>query len=299
MITTRICARNAARRSRRINRRRTTETAAQIRGRAAASIQATAVLTVRVVRIVPIAATAVRTVRIVPIAATAVPIARIAPTLEVFVRMRNAMYLIIKICAFPYLCLRFRLKKLYESPATKRAIGGNHIVVMNHSHAFDPRVLFYAFYKFRLSFLASELVFARGAVTTFFVKTLGAIRVDRNALDVSYYRPALNALKENRILCVFPEGRINKRKDAVQPFKASFVQLALKGNAKVIPIFSDGNGNPFKPTRLMLGDPMDLKALYDGNKTARENYEYLSMVIHDKVIELRNLLKERGKTAKP
>ena len=97
-----------------------------------------------------------------------------------------------------------------------------------------------------------------------FFKFVGCICVNRNGNDKVAKNYAIDILKNNGAIGLFPEGTRNKTSKLLLPFKFGTVSMAQKTNATIIPFGIIGNykfrsknltikyGTPFKVNDLTL-----------------------------------------------
>jgi 1-acyl-sn-glycerol-3-phosphate acyltransferase len=114
---------------------------------------------------------------------------------------------------------------------------GPAILVCNHTSGLDP-LLIQAVCKRVIVWMMAKEYYEIPALTPIF-RRLEAIPVDRGARDTGAMRSALRALHEGRILGVFPEGRIETRRELL-PFQPGVAQMATKTGTTVYPAFLDG-----------------------------------------------------------
>ena len=114
---------------------------------------------------------------------------------------------------------------------------GPAILICNHTSGLDP-VLIQSICPRVIVWMMAQEYYEIGALKPFF-RLLEAIPVDRAARDTSAMRSGLRALKEGRILGVFPEGRIGTQSDLL-PFQSGVAQMAIKMNVPVFPAFLAG-----------------------------------------------------------
>ena len=137
---------------------------------------------------------------------------------------------------------------------------GNHIHIMDQCGPIlaTKRVLVY---------MAKKEYFD-GKFAWFF-KWVGSIPVDRSIKDEEAKKRALEVLKNNGAIGIFPEGTRNKTKAKLLPFKFGAVSLAKKSNALVVPVAITGTYK-FRSKDLLvnIGKPIDISKLEleDANK---------------------------------
>ena len=189
----------------------------------------------------------------------------------------------------------FRRKTYYVNKKSQsRKIKGKAIIVSNHNTIYDvPMVMF--LFPFRdLYFLAAEVLYQKNKLFSWFLNKIGAIKVDRYSNDFSFINKSINVLNKGKVLEIYPESRLPKEgEERPLPFKPSTVYIALKANAPIVPIYSDGN--MFKKSRchVIIGEKIYLSELYDNSKSEKDNIEFLNDFLRNKIIELGNILNER------
>ncbi len=163
------------------------------------------------------------------------------------------------------------LFRLYYNPKiiNKNVIPkeGPILIVGNHKHIYDQCLTIMAT-KRPIHYMAKKEYFD-GKLAWFF-KFVGCISVNRSIKDTNATNQALEILKNDGAIGLFPEGTRNKTKDVfLLPFKFGTVSMAKKTNATIIPFGLTGDykfrsknlkikyGTPFK-----VGD-MDLEKAND------------------------------------
>ena len=160
------------------------------------------------------------------------------------------------------------LFRLYYNPTiiNKEVIPkvGPIIIAGNHRHVYDQCPVIMAT-KRVIHYMAKKEYFD-GKLAWFF-KFVGCIPVNREIKDVVAKERALEILRNNGAIGIFPEGTRNKTKDVfLLPFKFGAVSMAKKTNATIIPFGVTGEykfrskdltirfGTPFKVGNMELED---------------------------------------------
>lgn len=114
---------------------------------------------------------------------------------------------------------------------------GPAILICNHTSGLDPLLIQAPLRRVVVWMMAKEYYELPGLNRVF--RALEAIPVDRAARDTTAMRLALRALQEGRVLGLFPEGRIETKRELL-PFQAGVAQMAMKAGVPVCPAFLDG-----------------------------------------------------------
>lgn len=196
----------------------------------------------------------------------------------------NAFY-----CAFWH-----RLKVMERDPLPR---SGPVILVSNHTCCID-HMLLQASTRRALGFLIAKELYEFWVFRPF-CRMIGCIPVRRDGKDVAAMRAALRALKEGRVVPIFPEGRITPTSGReLGEGKPGVAFIALHAGAPVIPAYIRGTpetnqvGRSLRTpshSRLVFGPPVDLSDLLGGGKAERDQLEEVTKRIMDAIRALRDL----------
>jgi len=122
---------------------------------------------------------------------------------------------------------------------------GGVVLAGNHTKWLDP-VMLVAITKRQVHFLAKEELFH--GKTTFIVKGMGCIPVNRKIHDKDALHAGYETLEKNKVIGIFPEGTINRTKDVIMPFKIGAVKMAQKTDSYLVPFTITGKYKLFHKT---------------------------------------------------
>ena len=185
--------------------------------------------------------------------------------------------------------LIFRTKTTFEDRSVQgRGIRGKAIVVSNHNSIWDFAVLLYAFPFRTLRCAAAEVLYAKNPLMTALLNLLGCVRVDRGQCDFSFMERLKAALDKGGVVEIFPESRLPDRETDTRPlpFKTSYVYLALESGAPIIPVYNNGCTFTRERLQVVIGKPIDARALYDPALSEKENVQNINLHVRRKIIEL-------------
>ena len=109
---------------------------------------------------------------------------------------------------------------------------GSFVLAGNHTSYLDPLLLMSS-YKRTIHFLAKDSLIK--GVKGLIFKHMGIIPVNRKIHDKDALSEAKNALSDNQVIGIFPEGTINRTKDVTLPFKIGAVKMAKDTDTLLVP----------------------------------------------------------------
>ncbi|MBQ9842462.1 MAG: 1-acyl-sn-glycerol-3-phosphate acyltransferase [Clostridia bacterium] len=196
------------------------------------------------------------------------------------------------ITGLPVQWLFFKRKTYYESESAKtRQHKGAALVIANHYNPLDFIWSVLAFFPRKLYVVAAENAFCH-PLLRFGMRFWGGIECNRATQSPRFIVEAARELKKGHLVMIFPEGH-NTPDGQIHPFYPSYLAIALRGGAPLLPMVSDGNYGLFKRLHVLVGDPIDIKQYFDGDKATRADIERINGIIYDKVLELRAELDRR------
>lgn len=114
---------------------------------------------------------------------------------------------------------------------------GAGILVCNHTSGLDPLLIQSACRRTIIWMMAQEYYQMRSLNWMF--RRIDAIPVGREGRDATATRGALRALKQGRIVGIFPEGRIERTRE-LMPFQTGAALMAIRTGVPIYPAFLDG-----------------------------------------------------------
>ena len=110
---------------------------------------------------------------------------------------------------------------------------GPLIVVANHQSNFDPPLLAPSIPR-RIRFLAKDSLFKGPAIAGWFLRGYGAFPLNRTGVDVRAHRWALDQLRRDQVIALFPEG--TRSRGGMKRARPGVVRLALTTQASILPV---------------------------------------------------------------
>jgi 1-acyl-sn-glycerol-3-phosphate acyltransferase len=149
----------------------------------------------------------------------------------------------------------------------------------NHASNLDPIYIAVALpNNYLLHFMAKEELF-RNSALGWLLRKLGAFPVSRGNSDIQAVKTAIQVLKDNDNLMIFPEGTvirngIGKNDGLPARAKSGAAMIGIRTGAKLVPVFVDGEKKPFRKVRVIFGEPYE--PVYSGRHGTAEELQKIA-----------------------
>ena len=197
------------------------------------------------------------------------------------------------ISAWPVQLLVFKRKTYYEDRRVQgRRVRGRALIVSNHFSVFDYMVnlFLFPFRKLYVVYWPQNSKRIRWGMRFF-----GGIVSDRDVMSLRFMGDSVKVLEKDKIVQIYPEAHISED-GSMDEFKPSYVLIALRAEAPIIPVITDGQYGIFKRVHLIIGKPIDLWDYCKSEDPTREEIMALNDVVYKKCLELRDELEHRKQT---
>lgn len=169
--------------------------------------------------------------------------------------MNYIIYKIIKFIGTPLFRLVYLPRSYGKNNIPK---DGSVILAGNHTSVLDALIMV-STPKRTVHMMAKKELF-ESRFTNFFFRSMGCIPVNRSIHDKNAKNEAVEVLKNNEVLGIFPEGTVNKTNEIVLPFKYGAVSFAKKTNAYIVPFAITGKYKIFgRSIKITYGKPYKVK----------------------------------------
>ncbi len=197
------------------------------------------------------------------------------------------------ISAWPVQLLVFKRKTYYEDRRVQgRRVRGRALIVSNHFSVFDYMVnlFLFPFRKLYVVYWPQNSKRIRWGMRFF-----GGIVSDRDVMSLRFMDDSVKVLEKDKIVQIYPEAHISED-GSMDEFKPSYVLIALRAEAPIIPVITDGQYGIFKRVHLIIGKPIDLWDYCKSEDPTREEIMVLNDIVYKKCLELRDELERRKQT---
>lgn len=155
----------------------------------------------------------------------------------------------------------------------------------NHASNWDPVLLASALpTNYRCHFMGKEELFQNPLLNWLFRK-IGGFPVSRGNSDIQSVKTAIQILKRDDNLMIFPEGTVVRNGigyvDGLPAHaKAGVAMIGIRTGAKLVPVYCGGPKKPFRKTRIVFGKPIE--PVYSGrNGTADEMQQIADQILKE------------------
>ena len=156
----------------------------------------------------------------------------------------------------------------------------------NHRTYLDPPLIIVTAGRY-MRFLAKEEL-RKNPLFAFLGFLYDGIYVKRDSKDITSLKTALKTLKDGKCVGLFPEGTRNGLEKNDGKVKNGAAYMALKTNAKVIPIGIVGPAKPFTKNAIIYGKPLDFSEYAARMKEDKGVEDQVSEIIKEEIVKLAN-----------
>lgn len=197
------------------------------------------------------------------------------------------------ITGYPFQLFLFKRKTYYEDKSVQSLkIRGGALVISNHYHFYDYMMNMFAVMPRKLHVVSSEMPY-RTKIGAFGMKFFGGIQANRITKDMRFMDEAADVIRKGGLVQIYPEGRITSDGN-LQPFKHSYIVIAHRAGAPIIPIVTDGNYGFKKRAHILVGTPIYVSDYItsDVRTPSREDLRAVNEMVYNKVFAMRARLDE-------
>ena len=128
------------------------------------------------------------------------------------------------------------------------------ILIANHRHALDPVAMAIGIPKHQVVFLAKKEL-GKSPFMQKLLTRVHCILVDRHNVDMEALRACMKAIKDNKILLIFPEGT-RHHEGQMEQIETGTALIAMRSRAPIVPVYFDRKLAFFRRTHLYVGEPI-------------------------------------------
>lgn len=147
---------------------------------------------------------------------------------------------------------------------------GRMIFCCNHQSNIDVPLVAVKLIRRRFNYMAKESLF-KNKVIGWYLKKLGGYPINRATTDLSAIKRTLGLLKDEKAVCIFPEGARLKTEDQGDLQDGAII-FALKTNSPIVPACIIKKPKPFIFNKMVIGEAFNLSEMeeFKGKKLSPE-----------------------------
>lgn len=195
------------------------------------------------------------------------------------------------VMGFPFQLLFFKRKIYYEDKKGTRLRRGGRLIISNHFNILDYVNTCFIVFPRKLTAVTCEIPFRRPLVR-FGMRFFGAIEANRETRSMKFMDEAAAVIRRGGLVQIFPEGR-NTPDGKIHEFKQSYLVIAHRAKAPIVPIVTDGAYGLLRRTHVIIGREIDVSPFFASERPTREELQRANEIVHAKVLLLREELEAR------
>lgn len=165
--------------------------------------------------------------------------------------MKYILYRIVRTLGYPIFLLLYRPEFEGRNNIPK---SGSVILAGNHTNNLDAAIMLAG--PTRVVHMLAKKELFKSKISNAFFRSMGCIPVDRKIHDENAKNEAIEVLKNNEVIGIFPEGTVNRTNDIILPFKYGAVSFAKKTGAYILPFTITGKYKLFRRSiKITYGKP--------------------------------------------
>ncbi|WAM30638.1 lysophospholipid acyltransferase family protein [Caldicellulosiruptor naganoensis] len=163
-----------------------------------------------------------------------------------------------------------------------------YIICANHRSYLDP-VLIILIFDERVYFMAKSELFRIWWLSPI-IRAFGAFPVRRGKSDISAIKKAIEVIRSNNILGIFPEGKRNRTNEIVLKGEKGVATIIKATGAKVLPVAICGKIRPLCGITVRIGKPLEFKNKDEDNQKIVDT---IMQSIKDLILNTNKIKKEK------
>ena len=198
------------------------------------------------------------------------------------------------ITGYPAQILMFKRRTYYQEGASKSSLmRGGKLIISNHFNMLDYVLNSFVVFPRKLNVVASESPFKN----PFFrvgIKFFGGIQANRETKNMRFMDISAERIRKGQLVQIFPEGR-NTPDGNIHEFKQSYIVIAHRAKAPIVPIVIDGNYGVFKRTSVIIGKEIDVSRFItsDRRTPTRDELKTVNDYVFNVILDLRAELEQK------
>lgn len=206
--------------------------------------------------------------------------------------LRYFFYDFVKLTGAIPALIYFRVKRYYKSgKKPKGQFRGTYIVASNHSTFLDPIILLIAFWKRRVSFIATEDLFDT-KLKRFFFNSVRMIPINKQNFKMETFKVAKDVIDSGHLVMIFPEGHVQLSGE-IDEYKSGAVMLGLLTKSPIMQVYIKQREKWWHRQKVIIGEKVYLEDYLDSKIPTMEDINKITKILKKQEEELAEILEKK------
>ena len=167
------------------------------------------------------------------------------------------------------------------------------IIACNHISMYDIIFCYCVFWRRIMHSVATTDLY-KPKLAAFFFKNVHCIPVDRDNFSMNCFHEVKEVLQNEKLVLIFPEGRVNNTKADILPFKSGVILMAYSTGKPIVPMYIAKREKWYHRWWGVLGDPIDVRGIC-GAIPSLDKVNQVSALLQEKEAELKEFYERSRK----
>ena len=203
--------------------------------------------------------------------------------------IRMILYDFGKVTSIFFIWIWLRTKRIFiNGKKPKHFARGKYIIATNHVAPEDHFVIASTVPSRRICYVSTDNL-TNGKFGWFF-KAVGTIGINKNKPSIKAIKQVKDTLYRGHIVCMFPEGFVNKDEE-IKQFKGGITMMVALSEADILPIYIAKRGKGQRKVTIV-GEKIKYQDMFKSPAPTKEEINRASELLMSKEKELENKFKE-------
>ena len=172
--------------------------------------------------------------------------------------LRYFLYDFVKFTGALSAIIILRVRRYYKTGKKPKGLyKGNYVIISNHPTFLDPLILSIAFWKRRVSFIATKELFST-KLKSFFFRCIRMIPIDRDNVKMETIKNAKDVIDSGHLLLIFPGGHVQKQENVAE-YKPGAVMIAMITKSPILPVYIKKREKWWQAQKVMIGEKINIE----------------------------------------
>ena len=187
-----------------------------------------------------------------------------------------------------------RLRRYYKTgKKTKGLYKGSYIIVSNHPTFIDPIILSIAFWKRRVSFIATIDLFST-KLRSFFFNSVKMIPINKQNVKMETIKRVKDVIDSGHLVLIFPEGHVQKGIEVAE-YKQGAVMLAMLTKSPILPVYIKRREKWWQLQKVIIGEKININDYIESNIPTMEDINKMTQILKQEEDLLAELIEKKEK----